>query len=77
MNSLVIVAYVLAIREGIIQQKTQKTRTIKYKNGDQYPAVSIFRNGLQIISNQIISYFDLDIYLGFIKLKKYSIVQIV
>jgi hypothetical protein len=77
MISLVIVAYILAIREGIIQQKTQKVRTIKYENGDEYPAVSIFRNGLQNISNQIISYLDLDIYLGFIKLKKYSIVQIV
>lgn len=77
MISLVVVAYILAIREGIIQQKTEKVRTIKYKNGDEYPAMSIFRNGLQSISNKIISYLDLDIYLGFIKLKKYSIVQIV
>lgn len=77
MISLVIVAYVLSIREGIIQKKTQKTRVIKYKNGDKYPAVSIFRCGLQSISNQIVSYLDLDIYLGLIQLKKCSIVQIV
>ncbi|RYU92692.1 hypothetical protein [Emticicia agri] len=77
MISLVVVAYILAIREGIIQQKVQKIRTIKYKNGDKYPAVSIFRNGLQAISNCIISWFDLNKYLSFIKKKKYSIIQIV
>ena len=47
MVSLVIVAYILAIREGIIQEKIQKVRVIKYKNGDKLPAVSVFRNGLQ------------------------------
>lgn len=77
MISLVIVAYILAVREGIIQQKKQKIRIINYKNGDKYPAVSIFRNGIQAISNQIISYLDLDRYLSFINSKKYSIVQIV
>jgi Transposase DDE domain len=77
MISLVIVAYILAIREGIIQQKVQKIRMIKYKNGDIYPAVSVFRNGLQTISNQIVNWIDLDKYLSFIEKKKYSIVKIV
>jgi hypothetical protein len=77
MISLVIVAYILSIREGIIQKKTQKIRVIKYKNGDEYPAVSTFRCGLQFISNQIISCLELDKYLGLIRLKKYSIIQIV
>lgn len=69
MISLVVVAYILAIRERIIQQKVQKVRIIKYKNGDKYPAVSVFRNGLQIVSNQIVSWFDLDNYLSLIKKK--------
>lgn len=77
MISLVIAAYVLAIREGMIQEKNQKVRIIKYKNGDKLPAVSIFRNGLQSISNQIVSWLDFDIYLRLIKQKKYSIVKIV
>lgn len=77
MISLVIVAYVLAIREGMIQEKIQKVRVIKYKNGDKLPAVSIFRNGLQSISNQIVSWLDFDKYLRLIKQKKYSIVKIV
>jgi hypothetical protein len=77
MISLVVVAYVLAIREGIIQEKVQKVRIIKYKNGDKLPAISIFRNGLQSISNQIVNWLDFDKYLRFIKRKKCSIVQIV
>jgi Transposase DDE domain len=77
MITLVIVAYILAVREGIIQEKTKKVRIIKYKNGDKLPAVSIFRNGLQAISNQIVNWIDLDRYLRFIKQKKYSIIQIV
>lgn len=77
MIALVVVAYIMAVREGIIQQKNQPGRVIKYKNGDRLPAVSIFRNGLQVISNQIISWVDFDKYLAVIKPKKYSIVQIV
>jgi Transposase DDE domain len=77
MISLVVVAYILAVREGIIQGKKHKVRVIKYKNGDKLPAVSIFRNGLQSISNQIVSWLDFDKYLRFIKQKKYSIIQMV
>lgn len=77
MISLVVVAYILAVREGIIQEKKQKVRMIKYKNGDKFPAVSIFRNGLQAISNQVVSYLDFDKYLLFIKAKKHSIIQMV
>ena len=77
MIALVVVAYIMAVREGIIQQKLQPVRVIKYKNGDKFPAVSLFRNGLQVISNQIISWIDFDKYLAVIKPKKYSIVQIV
>jgi hypothetical protein len=77
MIALVIVAYIVAVREGIIQQKNQPVRVIKYKNGDKLPSVSLFRNGLQVISNHIISWVDFDKYLSTIKPKKYSIVQIV
>ncbi len=77
MISLVVVTYILAVREGIIQGKVQKVRVIKYKNGDVLPAVSIFRNGLQSISNQIVSWLDFDKYLRFVKQKKYSIIKIV
>ena len=77
MIALVVVAYIMAVREGIIQQKLQPVRVINYKNGDKLPAVSLFRNGLQVISNQIISWVDFDRYLAIIKPKKYSIVQIV
>jgi hypothetical protein len=59
------------------KQKTQPVRVIKYKNGDKLPSVSLFRNGLQVISNHIISWVDFDKYLSTIKPKKYSIVQIV
>ena len=67
----------MAVGEGIIQQKSQPVRVIKYKNGDKLPSVSLFRNGLQVISNQIISWMDFAKYLDLIKPKKYSIVQIV
>ena len=77
MIALVVVAYIMAVREGIIQQKLQPARVIKYKNGDKLPSVSLFRNGLQVISNQIINWIDLDSYLVRIKPKKYSIVQMV
>lgn len=77
MIALVVVAYIMAVREGIIQQKIQPVRVIKYKNGDKLPAVSFFRNGLQVISNQIISWVHFDRYLAVFKLKKYSISQIV
>jgi len=77
MISLVVVAYILAIREGIMQQKVQKVRTIKYRNGDKYPAVSIFKNGLHAIANLIVSWIDLDKYIALIKKKKYSILKIV
>ena len=77
MIALVVVAYIMAVREGIIQQKNQPVRVIKYRNGDRLPAVSLFRNGLQVISNQIIDWVDFDKYLAVIKPKKYSIVQIV
>lgn len=77
MISLVIVAYILAVREGMIEEKKQKVRVIKYKNGDRLPAVSVFRNGLQLISNQIVSWLDFDRYLSLIKQKKYSILQMV
>lgn len=50
---------------------------MKYKNGDKLPAVSVFINGLQVISNQTISWLYFDKHLSFIKLKKSSIVQIV
>lgn len=77
MISLVIVTYILAIREGIIQQKIKKPRIIKYKNGNRLPAVSIFRNGLQVISNQIIDWKCFDKYIALIVNKKHSIIQIV
>lgn len=77
MITLVVVAYILAVREGIILQKKGRVRAIIYRNGDVYPSISIFRNGLQVISNQIISWIDLDSYLATIKQKKKSIIQMV
>lgn len=74
--SLLVAAYILTVREGMIQEKTQKMRRIKNKNGDGSPAVSIFRNGLQSINNQIVNYLNLDKYLPLIEQKKISTVQI-
>jgi transposase len=49
--TIVVVAYVIAIREGVLVQ--HKIPIKKYKNGTQYPAISIFRKGYEILQNTI------------------------
>lgn len=59
--TMVVFAYVLAIKEGIIHRK--KIPLKKYKNGKQYLAISIFRKGYEIIQGTIKTLFELIIYL--------------
>ena len=64
MVSLVVAAYVLAVREGLLECKRRKPRKIRYRNGDKYPAVSIFRSGLHVVCSQFVNWKDFDKYLG-------------
>ncbi|WP_373515957.1 transposase [Persicitalea sp.] len=76
MVSLVVAAYVLAVREGVIGAKRRKPRTIKYRDGERYLAVSIFRAGLQEIKSQIVTWKNLDTYLAGIRIRN-PIIQFV
>lgn len=57
-------AYIMAIAEGIIQQKHSPPKMKKYKNGKSYPLISVFRRGyvelqslfLNIVT--LVNYFD-------------------
>ena len=48
MMAIVTTAYVLAIREGWKERKRIKTQV--YKDGSEWPEVSIFREGLAILT---------------------------
>lgn len=79
--SLVIVAYVTAVREGKLADEKAKKEGLKtekeYKDGTVYPIISMFRNGL---ANLVFFASDLvkfTKYLNKIKLQKTSFYQIV
>lgn len=50
---LLTITYILALQEGLLKQKEKKIPIKKYKNGTQYPAISIFRLGLSHISAKL------------------------
>lgn len=49
MMGLVVTAYSIAIREGMLSFLQKPFRMIKYKNGKQYLEISVFRKGLEIL----------------------------
>ena len=49
MTGIVVAAYAIAIREGVLAYSRKPFRKKKYKNGKVYYEVSIFRKGLEII----------------------------
>lgn len=63
MMGLVVFAYVLAVREGMLAYIQKPFRKIKYKNGKVYDEISIFRKGLEILDGIINSVVTLLKYL--------------
>lgn len=55
MIGVVIIAYVLAIREGILKHCKNPIRLKKYANGKMYLSVSLFRTGLEILDQLILT----------------------
>lgn len=51
MMGVVVTAYAIAIREGIIEQLRKPFLIKKYKNGKQYTAISVFRKGVEMIES--------------------------
>ena len=49
MMGIVVTAYAIAIREGIVEQLRKPFLIKKYKNGKQYKAISVFRKGLEMV----------------------------
>lgn len=63
MMGLVVTAYAIAIREGMLSFIQKPFRMIKYKNGKKYYEVSIFRKGLEILEAFIADVFFVYKYL--------------
>ena len=55
MIGVVIIAYALAIREGILKHCKNPIPTKKYANGKIYLSVSIFRTGLEVLDQLILT----------------------
>ncbi len=70
MISLVVTAYVLAVREGLLERKRDKPRMVSYRNGDRYPAVSVFRSGIHVVCSQFVNWKDFDSYLARVTSRK-------
>lgn len=49
MMGLVVTAYVIAIREGMLAFIRKPFRIKKYKNGKEYYEISIFRKGIEVL----------------------------
>ena len=63
MIGVVIIAYVLAIREGILKHCKNPISVKKYANGKTYLSVSIFRTGLEILDQLILTVKSILMYL--------------
>jgi hypothetical protein len=75
--SFVIVAYILAIEQGILQQKHNPVRQICSASGKKYPSVSVFRDGLQKIKEKLTCLIDFREFLFKRFPKKTTILKIV
>ena len=51
LTALVVFAYVVAVKEGLLQSKNIKMK--KYSNGKIYPEISIFRKGYTSLQTAI------------------------
>ncbi len=51
MMGVLVMVYIIAIREGLLSHKLKQIPLKKYKNGKIYLSISIFRMGLAIIQN--------------------------
>ncbi len=63
MMGIVVTAYAIAIREGIVEQLRKPFPIKKYKNGKQYIAISVFRKGLELIEGFLEHALALVLYL--------------
>ena len=60
---VVVTAYAIAIREGILEQIRKPFAIKKYANGKQYTAISIFRKGLEMVESFLDNALALALYL--------------
>jgi len=63
MMGIVVTAYAIAIREGILEQLRKPFLIKTYKCGKQYAAVSVFRKGLEVIEGFLEHALALVLYL--------------
>lgn len=75
--SFVIVAYILALEQGILQEKHNPVRHIRYTSGKKYRSVSVFRDGLQKLKEKLTRLIDFREYLHKRYPKKSTILKIV
>jgi len=75
--SFVIVAYILAIEQGILQERKNPVRHIRPVSGKKYRSVSVFRDGLQKLKEKLICLIDFREYLLKRFPKKSTILKIV
>lgn len=73
--ALVIVVYVLAIREGYLAGRHKATALKEYANKKIYPAVSVFRIGLFWIKNAFQDLYSFIRYLTTLKTNKHYLLQ--
>ena len=60
---IVVTAYAIAIREGILEQLRKPFLIKKYANGKQYAAISVFRKGLEMVEGFLEHALALVLYL--------------
>ena len=60
---VIVTAYAIAIREGILEQIRKPFAIKKYANGKQYTAISIFRKGLEMVESFLDNALALALYL--------------
>ncbi len=76
--SIVILAYIVAVKEGDLARKEDgKIRTKKYKDGTEYPEISLFRTGYFSLMTKFKSVTTFIKYLKQLKAYKSPILQIV
>jgi|GEM_PF-6127737 len=67
----------LAIEQGILQQKNNPVRLIGYRNAKKYRSVSVFGDGLQKLKEKLTCLVDFRTYLFKLTPKKTTILKIV
>ena len=75
--SFVIVAYILALEQGILQERHNPVRHIRSASGKKYRSVSVFRDGLQKLKEKLTCLIDFREFLLKRFPKKTTILKIV